>query len=270
MNRLWTFGCSFTAEYDFIGGVHPPFENFYDKYKTWKGGKLPNIWVNILGNHINYEIMNCAVGGSSNYTIMNQFSNICDLIKKDDIVIFGWTSLTRFTVVNVVENIFQNILPMGGNNENTKLSVNTINEILVNRTHPLWAKEIHSYIRMLNVFMKNVGAEIYHWTSDENIFTINDKIVNDNQFIVVRDENALNNITNNSRHNLLNYMISCEHYNNKWIAKISDETNGEIPDLHLGEYGHTFQAHLFFEHIRNHTNINKIKEITDEINLFWR
>ena len=42
--------------------------------------------------------------------------------KKDDIVIFGWTSLTRFTVVNVVENIFHNVLPMGSNNQNTKFS----------------------------------------------------------------------------------------------------------------------------------------------------
>ena len=30
------------------------------------------------------------------------------------------------------------------------------NEILVNRTHPLWVKEIHSYIRMINVFLKNI------------------------------------------------------------------------------------------------------------------
>ena len=31
-NKLWTFGCSFTAEYDPIGEIHPPFENNFDKY----------------------------------------------------------------------------------------------------------------------------------------------------------------------------------------------------------------------------------------------
>jgi len=270
MSKLWTFGCSFTAEYDYIGGVHPPYENFFDKYKKWKGGELPKIWVTLLGEHIEYEVMNCAIGGSSNYTILNQFSNVCDLIQKDDVVIFGWTSITRFTVANVVENIYQNILPMGGNNENTKLSENTINEILINRTHPLWIKEIHSYIRMINIFLKNIGAEVYHWTSDDKIFNINDKLVNDNQFIVVRDEYALNDVTNNDRHNLLNYIILCHHYNEMWLAKISDETLGEIPDLHLGEYGHTFQAHMFFNHIKKNTKIDKIKNIQNEINLFWR
>ena len=41
MNRLWTFGCSFTAEYNPIEGVYHPFENQYDRYKKFKGGKLP-------------------------------------------------------------------------------------------------------------------------------------------------------------------------------------------------------------------------------------
>jgi hypothetical protein len=31
MNRLWTFGCSFTAEYNPIEGVYHPFENQYDR-----------------------------------------------------------------------------------------------------------------------------------------------------------------------------------------------------------------------------------------------
>ena len=270
MSRLWTFGCSFTAEYDCIGGVHPPYENFYDKYKKWRGGELPKIWVNLLGEHIEYEIMNCAIGGSTNYTILNQFSNVCDLIEEDDIVIFGWTNFTRFTVVNVVENIFQNVLPMGSNNQNTKLSEDTINEIFINRTHPLWAKEVHSYIRFINTFMKNVGAEVYHWTSDERIFNIDDKIVNDEQFIVVRDQILLSDMRNTTKHNILNYIGANDNYNGNWVAKISDETKGEIPDLHFGEYGHTFQAYMFFNHIKNHTKIEKIKKIGNEINLFWR
>ena len=270
MNKLWTFGCSFTAEYDIIDGVHYPYENYYDQYKKWCGGELPKIWVNILGEHMGFEIMNCAIGGSSNYTIMNQFSNVCDLIGKDDVVIFGWTSLTRFTIVNVVESIFHNVLPMGSNNENTKLSQSTINEILVNRTHPLWAKEIHSNIRIINTLLKSVGVEVYHWSSDDNIFNKNSSIVNDSEYIVVRDFNALNNVTNTNRHNLLNYIVSCENYNDKWVAKISDETEGLIPDLHLGKYGHTFQAHLFYEHIKKHSKIDKLKNNQNEINLFWR
>ena len=33
MRTLWTFGCSFTAEYDPIDGIFFPFENDFDKYK---------------------------------------------------------------------------------------------------------------------------------------------------------------------------------------------------------------------------------------------
>lgn len=270
MDKLWTFGCSFTAEYDLIDGLHFPYQNYYDEYKKWRGGELPKIWVNILGEHINYKIMNCAIGGSSNYTILNQFSNVSHLIEKDDILIFGWTSLTRFTVVNVVENIFHNVLPMGSNNQNTNLSDNTINEILINRTHSLWSKEVESFIYLINNFCKSVGAEVYHWTSDDRIFNIENHFINNKQFIVVKDEEALNNLSNTNRHNLLNYMVSPKHYGDKFIAKISDETNGQIPDLHLGEYGHTFQAYLFFNHIKNNTDILKIKNINNEINLFWR
>ena len=48
MNRLWTFGCSFTAEYDPIDGLFFPFENNYDKYRKLRGGTLPNVWVDLL------------------------------------------------------------------------------------------------------------------------------------------------------------------------------------------------------------------------------
>ena len=101
MNRLWTFGCSFTAEYNPIEGVYHPFENQYDRYKKFKGGKLPLVWSELLGKKIEYQTMNCGVGGSSNYSIFRQYINVCDIIKKGDILIFGWTSMLRFPVINL-------------------------------------------------------------------------------------------------------------------------------------------------------------------------
>ena len=113
MSKLWTFGCSFTAEYDPIDGIHPPYENNYDKYRTFKGGELPKTWPNILAEKIGYEIMNCALGGASNYHIFNQFINVCELIQKDDILIFGWTQLGRFIAVNTSQNLISQVLPNG-------------------------------------------------------------------------------------------------------------------------------------------------------------
>jgi hypothetical protein len=34
-NTLWTFGCSFTAEYEPIDNIHPPYENNYDRYRKF-------------------------------------------------------------------------------------------------------------------------------------------------------------------------------------------------------------------------------------------
>ena len=138
MNRLWTFGCSFTAEYNPIEGVYYPFENQYDRYKKFKGGKLPLVWSELLGKKIEYQTMNCGVGGSSNYSIFRQYINVCDLIKKGDILIFGWTSMLRFPVINLNENIVIELLPNATNYGDTGYSKTTLEEIIVNRSHPLW------------------------------------------------------------------------------------------------------------------------------------
>ena len=55
MRTLWTFGCSFTAEYDPIDGIFFPFENDFDKYKKWRGGNLPSVWPTILGDKLYLE-----------------------------------------------------------------------------------------------------------------------------------------------------------------------------------------------------------------------
>ena len=52
MSRLWTFGCSFTAEYNPIDGIYAPYENNYDKYRRFRGGELPKTWPNILAEKI--------------------------------------------------------------------------------------------------------------------------------------------------------------------------------------------------------------------------
>ena len=94
MNKLWTFGCSFTAEYNPIDGIFFPFENQYDKYRKYRGGTLPKVWVDLLAERIGYKPYNCAIGGSSNNKIFNQ---IVDDVKngittKNDLVVvsIGW------------------------------------------------------------------------------------------------------------------------------------------------------------------------------------
>lgn len=262
MNTLWTFGCSFTAEYEPIDNLHPPFKNNYDLYKDWKGGTLPPTWPNIVSNSIGYKIMNCAYGGSSNYGILNQFSNISHLIKKGDILIFGWTQLTRFIAANFEQNVFNNVLPVGANYESLRMSQNTIDEILVNRTHEIWRHEVLGWIRFINTFCKNIGVEDFHWTSDYRIFNSGEKDIMDNsRFIVVRDKFAIENPYFVDKHNMMWYLTHQDHYGGIQMGKIMDETSYEIMDSHMGEYGHKLQAEYFYQHLINYSDIlkNKIK-----------
>jgi hypothetical protein len=256
MSKLWTFGCSFTAEYDPIDGIHPPYENNYDKYRTFKGGELPKIWPNILAEKIGYEIMNCAIGGASNYHIFNQFINVCDLIKKDDILIFGWTQLGRFIAANVEQNLMSQVLPNGAEYHDLGMSKTTIEEILVNRTHPLWKTEVMNWIKFINVFVEKIGVEAYHWTSDDKIFDAeNNEAFNDNRFIVVRDPGAIKSQIYVDKHNMMWYLTHQDHYGGTQKGKIMDETNYEIMDGHMGELGHKVQYEMFYDHI---SHVSKI------------
>jgi hypothetical protein len=242
MRTLWTFGCSFTAEYDPIDGIFFPFENDFDKYKKWRGGNLPPVWATILGEKLNCKVMNCAVGGSSNYNIFNQFINVCELIKKDDIVIFGWTNLTRFISVNLEENIFTQILVSENNFGGTGFSKRTIEEIMYNRSHQLWALEVNQWTRFINVYLNNIGANVFYWTADETIFNQHTIQNDDQKYIVIRDEES-------TKTNLLGYLNLPMFFGGVLKARIVEETNGAVVDDHMGEFGHKNQAEYFYNHI---------------------
>jgi len=260
MNNLWTFGCSFTAEYEPINNLHPPYENNYDKYRKWRGGTLPPTWPNIIGKSIGYNVMNCALGGSSNYNILMQFSNISHLIKEGDILIFGWTQLTRFIAANFSQNVFNNVLPAGESYNDLNMSQNTIDEILVNRTHTIWKYEVLSWIKIINNFCKNIGAEDYHWTSDDRIFNAEQKsIFDDYRYIIIRNMDILENVHFVDKHNMMWFLTHQFHYGGIQMGKIMDETSYEILDGHMGEFGHQLQAQIFYEHLYDHSEIIKRK-----------
>lgn len=260
MNTLWTFGCSFTAEYDTIDGLHPPYKNNFDRYKDFRNGELPKIWPRILAEKINYKLFNSALGGSSNYRILMQFSEVCDLIEKDDICVFGWTQKTRFIAANFVENIFNDVLPFGASYPDLNFSQKTLEEVLVNRTHPVWANEVLKWTKIINLFLNNIGAEVYHWTSDDTIFNVSNNEIKENQsYIVVRDDEFLNNQLIKDRHSMMWYLTHPRNYGGTQMGKIIDETKGQIEDGHMGEFGHKFQAKVFFDHIIKNTKIEKIK-----------
>jgi hypothetical protein len=237
MNKLWTFGCSFTADFYPVGYEH--ISSTYDEYKKFKGGTLPDVWPTILGKKLNYDVRNCAIGGSSNYNILKQFINVIDNINDGDILIFGWTQLVRFCAVNELEYRMIEMLPRQSYDVNVGYSKTTIDEILVNRSHPLWAEEIQNWIKFINDYCILKNVEVFHWNSDTFIFDMDSKFIDDKKYILPPKKDYYKKTS----------MIHYFSYALESPLTIKQETENKVNDLHLGEIGHIKQAEYFYNHI---------------------
>lgn len=249
MSTLYTFGCSFTAEYFPVGD--PIVVSSYDHYKKWRGGNLPDVWPTLLGLKMGYETKNRAVGGASNYLILKQFMEFATHIKPNDVLIFGWTQMARFQLVNLDEDKFNQILPCDDEFTGVGVDRNALNQIFVNRTHPLWHEELLLWIEFINLFVHNVGAHVFHWTSDIEFHqTISEKYYWDHRFIKP--------LPNDRNLDLMGSICNLFDDNGEKIkANILEETNHEVKDGHFGEIGHRKQADVFFDYIKQYVKITK-------------
>jgi hypothetical protein len=240
MRTLWTFGCSFTAEWYPVGYEHSP--STYDEYKKFKGGTLPDMWSTILAKKLNYNIKNCGIGGVSNYNILKQFINVIDNINEGDVLIFGWTSLLRFCAVSESEYKIIEMLPKQSYHVNVGFSKTTIDEILVNRSNLLWAEEVQNWIKFINDYCRLKNVEVFHWNSDNLIFDMDSKFINDKNYILPPKE----------KHFKMCSLINYVSYSLGSHLTIKQETENAVNDLHLGEHGHIKQAEYFYNHIKQY------------------
>lgn len=248
-NTLWTFGCSFTAEY------YPVGQDFgrsnYDDYKDWRGGNLPDVWPTILSKKLNYNLQNRGIGASSNYTIFSQFIKSIEQIKKNDIVIIGWTSLLRYRISkkmpsDVGENKFADILPLVDFNdefyEQTGFTKNTIDTILYNRGHEIWSQEVWEWCKIIKEYCKSKLVTCLFWTSDDLLFNqYIDKIIFDEYFIKTPDGNG----------DIFGYLKTPDTSDSNPNLKttILAETLGDVKDVHFGEFGHIRQSNYFYNYL---------------------
>ena len=231
MNTLWTFGCSYTADYHPLYSGDDELSN-YGKYKEWRGGNLPKIWPELLSEKLNLNLENKAEGGTSNYTIFTQFTDVVDEIKEGDIVIFGWTSVVRFIMADERTEKFRNVLPSDLNNPVYDLCISreALSEIMVNRTNKVWNKEVLGWIKLINLYLGKHNVKVFHWKSTDSLLFDG------------MDGNFINN-------ELMFHIISTTLY-----ATIGDETNNEVDDGHFGEYGHKAQSDYFYQFIVDKLN----------------
>lgn len=154
MATLWTFGDSMTAGYTEGSG-------WADDYIQWKGYK-PKIYPELIAEKLNCDLVNLAKGGYDNYSIFETLCANVDKIGSDDILIFGWSSLSRIRLATKYDT-WQSFVPNYNNNmlEMENISLKTLDELYVNRISVLYKNELNNWIKLINHLFKNI---VIHWT----------------------------------------------------------------------------------------------------------
>ena len=244
MSTLYTFGCSFTEDFDPF--IKYPGTTRYEYIMNYHNGVIPRSWTQIMSEELNMELKNyggihgffskTGAEGNCNFSI---FNNICQASKdfqKGDTIIIEWTYLERFKWADFESNRITTLLPNQIPNEYDK---DIIESIFINRTHLLWIEELFKYQILLNKLADSIGLNLYYWTIDKNI--VNYKTVE---------------INNDKRWLLSGQLESQNKKTYKDLIKnaggltISEETDDIIKDDHLGSSGHEVLAKLFLNYIK--------------------
>jgi hypothetical protein len=176
-----------------------PFQQLFDSKMEWAVdyvnhiNEKPKNFADIISEEFNdITIINAGRGGFSNYSIFEEFLKNKDKIKSKDILVFGWTTESRFRIANESNRLID-IIPFNAHpKQNDDVSKNTTNEIGVNKlTYNIWWQEILNYIDIINsLFPNNL---IYHWTWIDNETTYptrlwSEEMLNEDYIIVVEGE----------------------------------------------------------------------------------
>jgi hypothetical protein len=239
MDKLWTFGCSFTQGFhldDFSNGT-----NLMINYKNWRNGELPKIWPQIVAENLQLELENHGWPGSSVYKIFDRFCKQCYKFKKGDVVIVEWTRIHRFRLYE--NSHFPTILPIHNpniDNGTQPIPKESIIEIQVNRTEKPWIEEIYSFQKIIMELCKSIGCEIYFWSADDYI--------NNKESIEFKEN--IKSLFPEANCDMTQYLRSRYGAHTIW-----EETNRVINDQqHYGESGHRIMGEIFTNEIIRYRN----------------
>ena len=161
MKTLWTFGDSFTADYD----INSPIDSNVNRYLRLKNEKTLKSWPNVLSEKMETEVKNLAKGSNSNYQIFQDFCDVSGEINENDIVIVCWGLLTKFRTV--MSNQFINQYPSKGL---------FWNNVIEDRESIKWADEVYSWEKLMINYSKSKKFKLYFWCGEEKNLTQNKQI----------------------------------------------------------------------------------------------
>jgi hypothetical protein len=111
MATIWTFGDSFTSGDGCVENLRIRDSDFkyYNEYK--KSGS--DIWPNLLGKTLGYDVKNLGKSGASNDYILDSIIDNFNMIEPNDVVIIEKTFYQRFDIPKSTGDGFQTIYAEG-------------------------------------------------------------------------------------------------------------------------------------------------------------
>lgn len=111
MATIWTFGDSFTSGDGCVEnlGIRDGDLKYYNEYK--KSGS--DIWPNLLGKTLGYDVKNLGKSGASNDYILDSIIDNFNMIEPNDVVIIEKTFYQRFDIPKSIGDGFQTIYAEG-------------------------------------------------------------------------------------------------------------------------------------------------------------
>jgi hypothetical protein len=169
MNRLWTYGDSFTESFEISKTSDET--DWKIPYLKWKG-YTPKVYPQILAEDLNLILINRALSGIDNHTIFENVVKDLDKIQIDDVVIINWTSTLRFRIINKWD-MFSSIIPNDYkyNGKHYTISSDTLDDMIVMRDSVKYMDEVNHFIKIINKVLPN--NKIIHWTPFDNDCNIN-------------------------------------------------------------------------------------------------
>lgn len=148
MPVLYSFGDSFSYGY-----------NLEDRTKSWP---------NLLGEKLNFKVVNLAYPGGSNWKIVRELYNIN--LHSNDLVVIGWTISNRFEFgKNLNSDLFKNPNFLIDENKNKFNFANNINS----ETQPFFSQIVNRSIdSRIEIFSKIAYEQLYNEKWFDEMFRI--------------------------------------------------------------------------------------------------
>jgi hypothetical protein len=224
MKTIWTFGDSFTSG-DGCVETLPIGDGDFKYYNEYKQPDS-DIWPNILGKTIGFNVKNIGKSGASNDYIIDSIIDNFDNIEFDDIVIIEKTFYQRFDVPDLCGNKF--------------------------RTH------YAEYLSTLSIDL-NKNKYINNKLELETILNYS-VLFSDNLLFKKRQDKRFNFIEKQLRNKINKILIwDVLDFFNVNIETIGQHTNGKIKDYHFSFNGHkSFSEFLYKKLYADNTKLSLI------------